>query len=300
MNFKIDEGKTFVLLMLVVSMAIGFSYAQQQTGAIGGTVKDDTGEVVPGVTVEIRGPTLAGGIKSEITTTSGTYLFRALPPGTYTAIFSLQGLKTVEKKGIIVSKGKTTTVDIVLKLTTVEESVTVIDKSPVVDETELEKEKPAISRADNKPPSAGTISPSRGSSLPGQEIEITSTCSDPNGHGDLRYIMIMINTDVDPSDCCYIRYNIATGKFYLMNDSGTEFLFSDQNNLIQNSYAKLDCSKTEVTYQSDYTVKVKWLITFMKPFSGNTYNTYMHIRDKSGERTNWLKKGTWRVEDQAP
>jgi len=129
---------------------------------------------------------------------------------------------------------------------------------------------------------------------------MTATCSDPNGHGDLGYVMLMVNTAIDPSDCCYVRYNIATGKSYLMDDSGTEFLFPDNNNFIQNSYAKIDCSKAEVTYPDANTMQIKWVITFKKAFSGNTYNLYLHAKDKSGLRTGWLKKGTWRVEGQLP
>ena len=300
MNFKNGVKKVFVLSVLVFFLAISFSYAQQLTGIIRGTVRDDTGEALPGITVEIQSPALIDGIKSAITTSSGVYLFRTLPPGTYTATFSLPGLQTVKKKGIVVSMGKTTTVDIVLKLTIIEESVTVIDESPVVDVTEPETSKTASAIAANNPPSVGTIDPSSGSSLPNQEMTFTTTWIDPNGFGDLSYVMLMINTEVNPSDCCYVRYNVGTGKFYLMNDSGTEFLSLDQNNLIQNSYAKLDCSKTEVTYPNANTVQVKWFITFKNAFSGNTYNTYLFAKDKSGIRTGWHKKGTWSVEGRQP
>ena len=300
MSFKKGVKKVFVLLVLVFFLAISFSYAQQLTGIIRGTVRDDTGEALPGITVEIQSPALIDGIKSAITTSSGVYLFRTLPPGTYTATFSLPGLQTVKKKGIVVSMGKTTTVDIVLKLTIIEESVIVIDESPVVDVTEAETSKTASAIAANNPPSVGTIDPSSGSSLPNQEMTFTTTWIDPNGFGDLSYVMLMINTEVNPSDCCYVRYNVGTGKFYLMNDSGTEFLSLDQNNLIQNSYAKLDCSKTEVTYPNANTVQVKWFITFKNAFSGNTYNTYLFAKDKSGIRTGWHKKGTWSVEGRQP
>lgn len=295
MSFKNCVKKVFVSLVLAFFLAISFSYAQQLTGTIRGTVKDDTGIALPGVTVKIQSPALIAGIKSTITTSSGVYLFRTVPPGTYTATFSLPGLQTSKKKDIVVSMGKTTTVDIVLKLTIIEESVTVIDESPVVDVTEPETSKTASAIAANNPPSVGTIDPSSGSSLPNQEITFTTTCIDPNGFGDLDYIMLMINTEVNASDGFYVRYKLSTGKFFLMNDSGTEFLSPDQNSIIQNSYAKLDCSKTEVTHPNANTVQVKWFITFKKAFSGNTYNTYLYAKDESGIRTGWHKKGTWKV-----
>jgi len=135
MNFRKSMGRVCVLLVLVLTLAIGSSYAQRLTGTIRGTVRDDAGDILPGVTVEVQSPSLIGGIKSAITTERGVYLFHALPPGTYTTTFSLQGFQTIERKGIIVSMGKTATVDIVLKLSTVEETITVIGESPVVDVT---------------------------------------------------------------------------------------------------------------------------------------------------------------------
>ena len=295
MSFKNGVKKVFVLLVLVFLLAISFSYAQRLTGTIRGTVRDDTGEALPGVTVEIHSPALIDGIKSAITTASGVYLFRTLPPGTYAATFSLPGLQTVKRKGIVVSMGKTTTVDIVLKLTIIEESVTVIDESPVVDVTKIETSKTASAIAANNPPSVGTINPSSGGSLANQEKTFTTTYIDPDGFGDLSYGMLMINTEVNPSDCCYVRYDVGTGKFYLMNDSGTIFLSPDKNNIIQNSYAKLDCSKIEISHPNDNTVQIKWFITFKNAFSGNTYNTYLYVKDKSGIRTGWQKKGIWSV-----
>jgi len=122
-------------VVIFALLTTGFSYAQRLTGTIRGTVRDDTGEILPGVTVELQSPNLIGGIKSAITTEGGVYLFRALPPGTYKATFTLPGFQIIERKGIVVSMGKTTTVDIVIKPSAVEESITVIGQSPVVDIT---------------------------------------------------------------------------------------------------------------------------------------------------------------------
>jgi len=135
MDFKKSMGRVCVLLVLVLTLAIGSSYAQRLTGTIRGTVKDDAGDIFPGVTVDVQSPSLIGGIKSAITTESGIYLFRALSPGSYTVTFSLQGFQTIKRENIVVSMGKTITIDIILKLTTLEETVTVIGESPVVDVT---------------------------------------------------------------------------------------------------------------------------------------------------------------------
>jgi len=135
MSIKKVLLKLCALVVLLILLASGFSYAQRLTGTIRGTVRDDTGEVLPGVTVEAQSPNLIGGVKSAITTETGVYLFRALPPGTYTATFTLPGFQTIERKGIVVSMGKTSTVDIVLNPSTLEESITVVGEAPIIDIT---------------------------------------------------------------------------------------------------------------------------------------------------------------------
>ena len=62
-----------VALFLIASAA----YAQRLTGSIQGTVKDETGELLPGVTVEISSPALIGGVKSIVTSATGSIHFTA-------------------------------------------------------------------------------------------------------------------------------------------------------------------------------------------------------------------------------
>ena len=147
----------------------------------------------------------------------------------------------------------------------------------------------------NNPPTVGTIDPSSGKSLPFQGKTFTTTYTDPDGFQDLSYCMLMINTEVNPLNCCYVRYTVDAEAFSLMDDSGTTFLAPDENNLIQNSYAILDCFQSAVTFPDENTIQVEWFITFKKAFSGKTYNTFLYAKDKSGLRTDWKKKGTWTV-----
>jgi len=135
MDFKKSIGRFVVLLFLVTVLSLNSIYAQRLTGTIRGIVRDNAGEVLPGVTVEIKSPALIGGIKSLITTPSGVYIFPALPPGNYTATFSLPGFQTLKRENIVVSIGKTVTVDVVLKQSAVEETITVVGEAPVVDVT---------------------------------------------------------------------------------------------------------------------------------------------------------------------
>ncbi len=133
------KNQRFLLPLLVSGLLLRFfasgAEAQRLTGTIRGTVSDETEAVLPGVTVEIESPALIGGVQSTDTSASGVYHFPALAPGTYTAILSMQGFRTIRREGIVVTIGQTITVDIVMALSTVEETVTVIGESPVVDLT---------------------------------------------------------------------------------------------------------------------------------------------------------------------
>src|SRR5207247_7244994 len=80
-----------VLLCLLASAAAAL--AQEQTGAIQGTVKDSSGAVLPGVTVEARSPS-AVGVNTAVTNAQGVYRFPALPPGTYDVTATLAGFNT--------------------------------------------------------------------------------------------------------------------------------------------------------------------------------------------------------------
>jgi hypothetical protein len=120
---------------LLLCFTVSLAEAQRLTGTIRGTVTDETGAVLPGAAVDIESPALIGGVQSMITTDSGVYHFPALAPGTYTATYSMQGFQVIRREGIVVTIGTTTTVNITLSISTVEETVTVTGESPVVDLT---------------------------------------------------------------------------------------------------------------------------------------------------------------------
>jgi len=109
--------------------------AQRLTGIVRGMVMDEGGEPLPGVSVEIKSPALIGGAQTALTTPSGTFLFPALPPGKYTVLFKMPGFQSVERENVVVSVGKSATIDVALKPSTLQEEVTVISQAPVVDVT---------------------------------------------------------------------------------------------------------------------------------------------------------------------
>src|SRR5262249_25085914 len=85
------------------------SSASGQTGRGGlrGFVKDDTGAVLVGVTVEAASPARIGGAAVDVTDAQGLYRFENLPPGEYSVMYSLQGFATVRREGIRVEGGRT-------------------------------------------------------------------------------------------------------------------------------------------------------------------------------------------------
>ena len=74
--------------------------AAAQTGSIAGQVADETGGVLPGVTVEATSPALIEGVRTAFTDGSGLYTLEALRPGTYTITFTLPGFSTFVREGI--------------------------------------------------------------------------------------------------------------------------------------------------------------------------------------------------------
>jgi carboxypeptidase family protein len=118
------------VLILVVALAAPV-VAQRTTGEIIGKAVDESGAIVPGVTVTLRGPAIQGA-QTSVTSETGAYLFPLLPPGTYELEYQLSGFGTLERDGIQVAVGSTVELDVTLKLSTLEETLTVTGQAPVV------------------------------------------------------------------------------------------------------------------------------------------------------------------------
>jgi hypothetical protein len=119
--------------MIVVASLFPVGVFAQQTGAIAGVVKDSSGAVLPGVTVEASSPALIE--KVRIVTTDGAGLYRIvdLPPGVYTTTFSLPGFSTVKRDGIELTVAFTANINADLRVGDVAETISVSGASPVVD-----------------------------------------------------------------------------------------------------------------------------------------------------------------------
>jgi hypothetical protein len=125
--------KLSVVLLLVLALAPAFALAQGQSGSIAGVVKDATGAVLPGVTVEAASPALIEKTRSVVTDGSGAHKIIDLRPGTYTVTFTLTGFGSVKRDGIELTSAFTATVNAEMKVGAVEETITVSGASPIVD-----------------------------------------------------------------------------------------------------------------------------------------------------------------------
>ena len=118
--------RVFVLLVCLP----GAAFAQS---AIGGVVKDNTGAVLPGVTVEASSPALIEKTRTARTDGNGRYRIENLQPGLYSVTFTLQGFSTVKRENLTISGSGVVTVDGELKVGGVSETITVNAEAPVVD-----------------------------------------------------------------------------------------------------------------------------------------------------------------------
>ena len=105
--------------------------AQRTTGEIIGKVVDESGSVLPGVAVTLRGAGVAGA-PTVVTSETGTYRFPVLPPGTYDLEYILAGFTTLKRDAIPITVGSTVELDVSMKVGALEESITVSGESPVV------------------------------------------------------------------------------------------------------------------------------------------------------------------------
>ena len=114
----------------LVSLVPSIAFSQ---ASIAGVVRDSSGGVLPGVTVEAASPALIEKVRSAVTDSSGQYRIEDLRPGTYTVTFTLTGFATAQRTGLVVTGSLTTPVNMDMKVGQVTETVAVTGETPVVD-----------------------------------------------------------------------------------------------------------------------------------------------------------------------
>ncbi len=107
--------------------------AASAQSSITGTVRDTSGGVLPGVTVEASSPALIEGSKATVTDNQGLYQIVDLRPGTYAVTFTLPSFKTVKREGVDLPAQFAATVNAELSVGALEETVTVSGEAPLVD-----------------------------------------------------------------------------------------------------------------------------------------------------------------------
>jgi hypothetical protein len=150
--------------------------AARAQSAIAGVVKDVSGGVLPGVTVEAASDVLIEKVRTAVTDGSGLYNIQNLRPGTYTVTFTLTGFQSTKREGLELPGGFTATVDMSMKVGTLEESVTVSGASPVVDTQSNTKSQVMSRDVLDSVPNAHTLQ-SVGQLIPG----VTLTSPDVGG-----------------------------------------------------------------------------------------------------------------------
>jgi hypothetical protein len=118
------------VLVLLSLPSISFG---QASASIVGTVRDSSGAVLPGVTVEAASPALIEKVRTTLTDSAGQYRIEQLRSGVYTVTYSLSGFQTVRRDGVELAGSFTATVNAELNIGTVAESLTVTGQAPVVD-----------------------------------------------------------------------------------------------------------------------------------------------------------------------
>jgi hypothetical protein len=122
----------------VGSLAVGIFLALLPTVAaaqavIAGTVRDTSGAILPGVTVEASSPALIEKVRTAVSDGTGQYRIEDLRPGIYTVNFTLTGFSAFRREGIELTGSFTATINAEMKVGALEETVTVTGESPIVD-----------------------------------------------------------------------------------------------------------------------------------------------------------------------
>lgn len=116
--------------LALVAITPEFVFAQS---AIAGVVRDSSGAVLPGVTIEAASPVLIEKVRSAVTSAEGQYTISDLRPGVYSVTFTLPGFSVVRREGIDLPAAFTATVNVSMQVGAVEETITVTGSAPLVD-----------------------------------------------------------------------------------------------------------------------------------------------------------------------
>src|SRR5262245_43441604 len=136
--------KRAVLLFACLTLVPASAFAQ---AALAGVVKDTSGGVLPGVTVEATSPSLIEKARTAITDATGQYRMTELTPGVYALTFTLPGFATIHRENVDLTGAGVTTINADMRVGAVSETVTVTGETPVVDVQTSTKRQVVLSNA---------------------------------------------------------------------------------------------------------------------------------------------------------
>ncbi|HEX3553362.1 MAG TPA: TonB-dependent receptor [Thermoanaerobaculia bacterium] len=126
-------GRIVAVAALLLLVAGGTAFAQLQTGNLYGTVTDDKGAALPGVTATLTGQ---GAPQVQVTNAQGQFRFLGLGPGSYQLKAELEGFSTIDYPNIVINVGRNTQIEVKLSAA-VEDVITVTAESPLLDERRI-------------------------------------------------------------------------------------------------------------------------------------------------------------------
>src|SRR5262249_11422395 len=117
------DMRSMVRMMVAAAAAVLLPVAAYAQVALAGTVKDGSGAVLPGVTVEASSPVLIEKTRSAVTDGTGQYRIESLQPGTYTVTFAISGFSTLKRDGVVLSGSGVVKIDGEMKVGGVAETI---------------------------------------------------------------------------------------------------------------------------------------------------------------------------------
>ena len=175
--------RTLVFPALALALALFASATRAQSlssGTIGGVVKDESGAVLPGVTVEAASPALIERVRTAVTDEQGVYRIVDLRPGLYTVTFTLTGFGTFRREGIELTTGFTATVNADMKVGSLEETITVSGAAPLVDTQNVNQQRVFDRTVTEQLPSSPTIN-QYATMIPGAILTSGASAQDVGG-----------------------------------------------------------------------------------------------------------------------
>jgi hypothetical protein len=161
--------KILVVGLSAIASLLVLSFDARAQGSIAGAVKDPSGAVLPGVTVEAASAALIEQTRTVVTDSNGNYRIVDLPPGSYSVTFTLTGFKTVRREGIVIQGTFAAPVSTDMQVGTLEETITV-SGTPTVDVSNNTAQFVVDRDILDSIPTPARNTPSRALLLPGTQV----------------------------------------------------------------------------------------------------------------------------------